>query len=93
MGRYAAQDLKIKTVAVIDDRSAYGQGLADEFLKSAKASGISIVSRQFTTEKSTEFGAILTAIKSKNPDAIFFGGIDAVGGPLLRKMKQLGITA
>lgn len=93
MGRYAAQTLKLKNVAVIDDRSAYGQGLADEFLKSAKAAGINIVSRQFTNDKATDFSAILTAIKAKNPEAIFFGGIDAVGGPMLRQMKQLGIKA
>lgn len=93
MGRYAAQTLKLKNVAVVDDRSAYGQGLADEFLKSAKANGINIVSRQFTNDKATDFSAILTAIKSKKPDAIFFGGIDAVGGPMLRQMKQLGIVA
>ena len=93
MGRYAAQTLKLKNVAVVDDRSAYGQGLADEFLKSAKANGINIVSRQFTTDKSTDFSAILTAIKAKQPNAIFFGGIDAVGGPMLRQMKQLGISA
>jgi branched-chain amino acid transport system substrate-binding protein len=67
--------------------------MADEFLKSAKANGINIVSRQFTTDKSTDFSAILTAIKAKQPDAIFFGGIDAVGGPMLRQMKQLGISA
>lgn len=93
MGRYAAQTLKLKNVAVVDDRSAYGQGLADEFLKSAKAHGINIVSRQFTSDKATDFSAILTAIKAKQPDAIFFGGIDAVGGPMLRQMKQLGINA
>ena len=93
MGRYAAQTLKLKNIAVVDDRSAYGQGLADEFLKSAKAAGVNIVSRQFTNDKATDFSAILTAIKAKNPDAIFFGGIDAVGGPMLRQMKQLGIKA
>jgi len=93
MGRYAAQTLQLKTIAVVDDRSAYGQGLADEFLRSAKANGIHIVSRQYTNDKATDFSAILTAIKAKNPDAIFFGGIDAVGGPMLRQMKQLGIQA
>ena len=93
LGRYAAQTLQLKNIAVVDDRSAYGQGLADEFLKSAKANGINIVSRQYTHDKATDFSAILTAIKAKNPDAIFFGGIDAVGGPMLRQMKQLGIQA
>jgi branched-chain amino acid transport system substrate-binding protein len=73
---YAADTLKLKTVAVIDDRTAYGQGVADVFKKTAQAKGIQIVDEQFTTDKATDFMAILTAIKSKNPDGIFFGGMD-----------------
>ena len=93
LGRYAANTLKAKQVAVIDDRTAYGQGVADEFTKAAKAAGITIVGRQYTNDKATDFNAILTAIKGKNPDLVFFGGMDAVGGPMLRQMKQLGIKA
>ncbi len=93
LGRYAANTLKSQNIAIIDDRTAYGQGVADEFAKSAKAAGIKIVSRQYTTDKATDFNAILTTIKGKNPDLIFFGGMDAVGGPMLRQMKQLGMTA
>ncbi len=93
LGRYAANTLKVKNVAIIDDRTAYGQGVADEFMKAAKAAGINVVGRQYTNDKATDFNAILTAIKGKNPDLIFFGGMDAVGGPMLRQMKQLGITA
>ena len=95
LGRYAVQILKAKKVAVIDDRTAYGQGVAEEFVKGAKgkAAGVEIVSTQFTTDKATDFNAILTSIKSKNPDVIFFGGMDAVAGPMLRQMKQLGINA
>lgn len=95
LGRYAVQILKAKKVAVIDDRTAYGQGVAEEFVKGAKgkAAGIDIVSNQFTTDKATDFNAILTSIKSKNPDVVFFGGMDAVAGPMLRQMKQLGINA
>ncbi len=93
LGRYAANTLKAKNVAIIDDRTAYGQGVADEFMKAAKAAGINVVGRQYTNDKATDFNAILTAIKGKNPDLIFFGGMDAVGGPMLRQMKQLGITA
>ncbi|AIY41956.1 Leucine-, isoleucine-, valine-, threonine-, and alanine-binding protein [Collimonas arenae] len=91
LGRYAAQSLKAKNVAVIDDRTAYGQGIAEEFTKSAKGAGVHIVTTQFTNDKATDFTAILTAIKAKNPDMVFFGGMDAVGGPMLRQMKQLGI--
>ena len=95
LGRYAVQILKAKKVAVIDDRTAYGQGVAEEFVKGAKgkSAGVEIVSNQFTTDKATDFNAILTSIKSKNPDVVFFGGMDAVAGPMLRQMKQLGINA
>ncbi|SNS98362.1 amino acid/amide ABC transporter substrate-binding protein, HAAT family [Noviherbaspirillum humi] len=93
LGRYAADQLKAKKVAVIDDRTAYGQGVADEFTKGAKAKGVQIVAQQYTNDKATDFNAILTNIKSKNPDVVFFGGMDAVAGPMLRQMKQLGINA
>ncbi|WP_025917251.1 branched-chain amino acid ABC transporter substrate-binding protein [Herminiimonas sp. CN] len=93
LGRYAVKMLKAKNVAVIDDRTAYGQGVAEEFMKAAKAAGANIVAQQFTNDKATDFNAILTAIKAKKPDVIFFGGMDAVGGPMLRQMKQLGIEA
>ncbi|MEO8600767.1 MAG: branched-chain amino acid ABC transporter substrate-binding protein [bacterium] len=95
LGRYATDVLKAKNIAVIDDRTAYGQGLASEFVKSVKkqSTGAKIVSTQYTTDKATDFNAILTAIKGKNPDVIFFGGLDAEAGPMLRQMKQLGIQA
>lgn len=89
---YAADTLKLKTVAVIDDRTAYGQGLADVFKKSAVAKGMKVVDEQFTTDKATDFMAILTAIKSKNPDAVFYGGMDPQAGPMLRQMDQLGMS-
>jgi branched-chain amino acid transport system substrate-binding protein len=89
---YAADKLKLKKVAVIDDRSAYGQGVAEIFSKVAKEKGIQVVDSQFTNDKATDFMAILTAIKSKNPDAVFFGGMDTQGGPMLRQMEQLGIS-
>jgi branched-chain amino acid transport system substrate-binding protein len=94
LGRYAVQTSKAKKIAVIDDRTAYGQGVAEEFIKGAKkAGGAEIVSQQYTNDKATDFNAILTAIKAKNPDVVFFGGMDAVAGPMLRQMKQLGIKA
>ena len=94
LGRYAVQTSKAKNIAVIDDRTAYGQGVAEEFIKGAKKSGaINIVAQEYTTDKATDFNAILTKIKGKNPDVVFFGGMDAVAGPMLRQMKQLGINA
>jgi len=78
---------------VIDDRTAYGQGVADEFKKAAIAAGGKVVGHEFTTDKASDFMAILTTLKAKNPDVVFFGGMDAVGGPMLRQMKSLGINA
>ena len=88
---YAADALKLKRIAVIDDRTAYGQGVAEVFKNTAKKKGIEIVDEQFTTDKATDFMAILTSIKSKNPDGIFYGGMDPQGGPMLRQMEQLGM--
>ena len=93
LGRYAVGPVKAKSIAVIDDRTAYGQGVADEFEKAAKAAGATIVGREFTTDKSTDFMPILTTLKAKKPDVVFFGGMDAVGGPMLKQMKALGINA
>jgi len=93
LGRYAVEKLGAKRIAVIDDRTAYGQGVAEEFEKGAKSKGAETVSRQFTNDKATDFTAILTAVKASRPDVVFFGGMDAVAGPMLRQMKQLGINA
>ena len=93
LGRYAVDKLKGKSIAVIDDRTAYGQGVADEFEKGVKAGGGKVVGREFTNDKATDFTAILTSLKAKKPDVVFFGGMDAVAGPMLRQMKQLGIDA
>ena len=89
---YAADTLKLKNVAVIDDRTAYGQGLANVFKKDAGAKGVTVVASEFTNDKATDFMAILTSIKAKKPDAIFYGGMDAQAGPMLRQMVQLGMT-
>jgi branched-chain amino acid transport system substrate-binding protein len=93
LGRYAAKELKGKSIVVIDDRTAYGQGVADEFEKGVKGAGGTTVGREFTNDKATDFTAILTSLKAKKPDIVFFGGMDAVAGPMMRQMKQLGIEA
>jgi branched-chain amino acid transport system substrate-binding protein len=92
LGKYAVTQLKSKSIAVIDDRTAYGQGVADEFEKGVKAAGGKVIGREFTNDKATDFTAILTTLKGRKPDVVFFGGMDAVAGPMLRQMKQLGLT-
>jgi branched-chain amino acid transport system substrate-binding protein len=93
LGRYAVKELKGKAIAVIDDRTAYGQGVAEEFEKAVKAAGGNLVGHEFTTDKATDFMSILTTFKGKKPDIIFFGGMDAVGGPMVKQMKSLGLNA
>ena len=93
VANYAADVLKLKTVAVVDDRTAYGQGVAGVFKKTAQAKGLQVVDEQFTNDKATDFLPILTAIKAKNPDAIFYGGLDPQAGPMLRQMEQLGLAS
>ncbi len=92
LARYAQGTLKLKKVAIIDDRTAYGKGVAEVFAKTAKELGMDVVSQQYTNDKAVDFMAILTAIKNKKPDGIFFGGMDPQAGPMLRQMQQLGMT-
>ncbi|KQV37095.1 branched-chain amino acid ABC transporter substrate-binding protein [Massilia sp. Root335] len=93
LSKYAIDSLHAKNIAVIDDRTTYGQGVADEFVKGLKKPGIKVVGREFTSATATDYTAILTSIKGKKPDLIFFGGMDSVAGPMLKQMKALGINA
>jgi branched-chain amino acid transport system substrate-binding protein len=92
-GEFAAKTLKMKKIAIVDDRSAYGEGLADQFEKAAKASGATIVDREFTNDKAVDFKAILTKLKSMNPDLVYYGGADSQAGPMVKQMKTLGMKA
>jgi len=93
LGNFAVTKLGAKKIAIIDDRTAYGQGLADEVEKAAKAAGGEVVAREYTSDRSTDFMAILTSIKGKAPDLVFFGGMDPQAAPMIRQMKQLGMQA
>jgi branched-chain amino acid transport system substrate-binding protein len=93
LSKYAIDTLHAKNIAIIDDRTTYGQGVADEFAKGLKKPGIKVVGREFTSATATDYTAILTSIKAKKPDLIFFGGMDSVAGPMLKQMKALGIQA
>jgi branched-chain amino acid transport system substrate-binding protein len=92
LAKHAKDVLKLKRVAIIDDRTAYGQGVAEVFRNTAKSLGMEVVSEQYTNDKAVDFSSILTAIKSKKPDGIFFGGMDPQAGPMLRQMQQLGMS-
>ena len=91
VAQYLAAEVKPKTVAIIDDATAYGEGLANEVEKSLKAAGIKVLPREKGTDKTVDWKAVLTKLKGKKPDAIFYGGMDATGGPLIKQGKELGI--
>jgi len=93
LGQFAVKTLKAQKIALIDDRSAYGQGLADEVEKAVRAAGGTVIDRQYTTDKATDFSAILTAIKGKGADLIVFAGMDPQGGPMAKQIKSLGLKA
>jgi branched-chain amino acid transport system substrate-binding protein len=92
-GTFAVKTLGFKKIVIVDDRTAYGQGLADQFEKAAKAAGGQIVDREFTNDKAVDFKSILTKLKSTNPDLVYYGGADSQAAPMVKQMKQLGVKA
>jgi branched-chain amino acid transport system substrate-binding protein len=90
---YLAATAKPKVAAVIDDATAYGEGLANEVEKTLKAAGVKVLPREKGTDKTTDWKAALTKVKGRNPDAVFYGGMDATAGPLLKQGRELGIKA
>jgi branched-chain amino acid transport system substrate-binding protein len=93
LANFAANEMKGKTIAIIDDRTAYGQGLADVVERVAKEKGMKVVAREFTNDKATDFNAILTKVRGAKPDVVMYGGMDATAAPMAKQMKQLGIKA
>jgi len=92
-GTYAVKVTKAKKIAILDDRTAFGQGEADEFEKAVKAAGGSIVAHEFSDNQTVDFSAQLTALKASGADLIFFGGLDRQAAAVAKRMKQLGMTA
>ncbi len=91
LGEYATKNLAAKKIAVIDDRTAYGQGLADEFIKAAQVNGAQIVAHEYTTDKAVDFTSVLTVVKGKQPDLLFYGGMDPQAGPMAKQIKGLAM--
>lgn len=93
MANYAAKELKLKNVGIVDDRTAFGQGISAEFQRQAKLAGVAIAGHEYTNDKASDFTSILTSLKAKNVEAIFFGGYAPQAAPMARQMKQLGLNA
>lgn len=92
LGRHAVTQLKLTAIAVVDDSTAYGQGLADSFAAAVTTAGGKVVRREHTSDRDFDFRALLTRVRAASPQAVFFGGYDAQAGPMARQMRELGMT-
>jgi branched-chain amino acid transport system substrate-binding protein len=90
---YIAGELKARRVAIVDDKTAYGEGLANEVERALRAAKVTLVGRERVTDKETDFKAILTRIKDRGADVVFHGGMDATGGLMVRQARELGLNA
>ncbi len=90
--RFAAQDLKLKSVYIIHDKTLYGQGVADNFRGEAKKLGMNVLGYDGTEERAN-FSPMIIPMKAKNPALVYFGGIYHQGGLLLKQMREKGVKA
>lgn len=93
MGRLAVAEFSARRIAVVDDRTAYGQGVGDAFEQAAKAAGGTIVTREFTRTDTTDFAGVAAALLDAKPDLVFYGGMDTQAGPLLKQLRDKGLDA
>jgi branched-chain amino acid transport system substrate-binding protein len=89
MANYYADKLHVKTLYILDDSGAYGVGLADAFQGQAEKKGIKILGRDRLDPKAADYSAILTKIKSLNPDAIYYGGVAQAGVKLAKQAYDI----
>jgi len=89
---YVVDTLKAKQVVVVDDRTAFGQAFSDAAVESLARRGITPVGREYTTDQAVDFRGILTNLKSKQPQVLIYGGVDAQAGPMRRQMTSLGMS-
>lgn len=85
--------LKAKKLYVINDKTAYGEGLAQAFSARAKALGANIVVDTGIEAGERDFNTILNRAAVDKPDAVYYAGIYDQAGPLLKQMRAKGITA
>jgi branched-chain amino acid transport system substrate-binding protein len=89
---FAAQTLKVKSVYIVHDKTTYGQGVAEAFKTDVEKKGVKVVAFEGTEEKSN-FDPIITPIKAKNPDLVYFGGIYDQGAPFFKQAREKGVKS
>jgi branched-chain amino acid transport system substrate-binding protein len=90
---YASRSMKVRTVAIVDDSTAYGQGLAEEFELAAKKLGLQVLSHDAVNTSTVDFRSVLTKIKGERPDVIMFGGDESTAGPFAKQAFQLSLRS
>ncbi|SAL42468.1 extracellular ligand-binding receptor [Caballeronia turbans] len=93
LGNYLVDQLKAKRIAIIDDQTDFGRGLADRVEATLRERHANVVAHEYVTDKTIDFSAVLTKLRAKNPDVIVFGGFDAQAAQVVRRMRSLGLTA
>ena len=88
---YAVKELGAKTAFIIQDKTAYGQGLADEFKKAIESQGAKVVGYEGITVGEKDFNGVINKAKSQNPDVIYFGGLYAEVGLIIKQAREKGI--
>ena len=89
---FAASTLKVKSVYIVHDKTTYGQGVAEAFKADIEKKGVKVIGFDGTEEKSN-FDPIVTPIKAKNPDLIYFGGIYDQGAPFFKQAREKGVKS
>jgi branched-chain amino acid transport system substrate-binding protein len=89
----AAKDLGFKKAFVVDDSSQYGSGLADFFSQQFKADGGTLAGREKTSDKDTDFKALVVRIAASKPDVVYYGGLYNAGALLAKQLRDAGVDA
>lgn len=93
LGNFVVKKLGFKEIVIIDDRTTYGQGLANEFQKTAKIAGAKIVRHEFSSDQAYNFKPLLIGLKRFKPQAILYAGNAVQAGPLAKQMRELGLKS
>jgi len=89
MANYFSETLKVKSVYILDDTGAYGEGLANAFEKQAEKNGIKVLGHDKLDPKAADYAAVLTKIKQLNPDSLYYGGVMQAGVKLVKQAYDI----
>ncbi len=89
---YIVKNMKGKKIAVVHDKTTYGQGLADETRKAMKAAGVNDVLYEGVNTGEKDFSALVSKMKAAGADLVYWGGLHTEGGLIVRQMRDQGLN-